>query len=209
MNNKFISVLIIFLLLLCAVAWGNEANSGEEIIKKVLKNNKGLNDFFVKFDSKVYFMFMEIPLSGEIYFKSPDRLRLKFNYIPDILKNQKSSFNDIVPGAERYNPDLCRFLKTEIKDDRKLSLIEVKCATQQNLQKTFLWINDETIKPDYLVLVYRKGTIGIENVFGDNQNFILPKSQKVEFKLPEFKGKAIIKYYDYKINKGIDDSVFK
>lgn len=208
MTNKIIVLLIIFIFLNCT-AYCNEVNYGAEIIKKVLKKNEDLNDFYVKFNSKVYFMYMEMPLTGEIYFKSPDNFKLNFTNIPNVLKSQKSNFDDIVPGSEKYNPNLCRFIRTDIKGAKKLSLIEVKPEKKQNLQKTFLWINNETLNPDYVVLKYRKGQIEIENEFRLRSNFVLPQSQKVEFKLPEFRGKATIKYYGYKVNKGLDESLFK
>ena len=187
-----------------------ELISGSEIIKKVLLKNKELDDFSVKFKSKVYLNFVIIPLEGEIYFKKPDKFKLKFTNIPDILKNQQKNFRDVVPGAEKYNPKLCKFLKTYEKNSQTLILIEVRPDKKQNLKKTLLWINEKSLNPDYVILEYNdEGIIEIENEFDQEMTFSLPKNQKIKFKLVNFNCKAKIDYHNYKINQGISDEVFK
>ncbi len=194
----------------CSRESSGETLRAEEIIGSIIKQNKKLNDFSADFNARVFFLFMELPVNGKIYFKQPDKLRVKFNNIPDLLKNQKDAFKSVVPKAEKYNPGLCRLIRIEKKNEKEFYLIGVKPENQQNLKETFLWINTKTMQPDYIILEYKdKSSIEVENEFTDKFDFSLPESQKVQFKLPAFKGKARIIYKNYRVNKGIPDSVFK
>ncbi len=214
MKTKFFTkaLLLYFILILGLTPHiAAKEESAKEIILKIVQQNDTLENFSTEFNAKVTCMFMTLPVTGDAYFKKPDKARIKFKNIPDLLKGQKETFKAVIPSGETLKPEQCTLSgKTKDKVGTEFYVIKVTPVTKKNLKETWLYVNTRTLKPDYVELKYEdKSFISIKNEFAPDMKYTLPQKQTASFSLPLFRGTANVTYKNYKINQGIDDSVFK
>ncbi len=194
-----------------------------------------IKDYVASVDMKIDVSFIKVPkLKGKLYFKAPDKMKLERNGGISILpKNSiNMTVNNLLPaagatvidvGTDRINGVPVRVLKVipDGEGDIVLSKIWVD-------EKRMLALKTETTTRD-------NGTVKMELEFGryekqalpdrvtfylDVKDFKLPKGVTMDYDAnqqpapkPEErgktkKGKILINYLDYTVNKGIADNVF-
>lgn len=174
-----------------------------------------------------------LPVTATLYFKQPDKMRMKSNGIAIL---PKQGFDDLLRAladtitytAIYQGEDAIRSIPVSV-----VSIIPIEDSSDMILGK--FWINPQkSLVLRSQITTRANGTILSEYVYGKYEQFALPDSMTVtvdtkKFKIPKAvaadinnynssekdpskqskKGKIMLAFTNYKINKGIPDSIFK
>lgn len=224
---------LIILLLIAAASFAQNLKP-EDVIERVKENFGKVDDYEVNVNIKVDVNFLKVPDSkAKIYYKQPDKIRLKsegfallpkegLNFSPySFLQGDYTSIFDkdreadgrlcytvkIIPLGDRG--DL--ILTTLLIDKEKFIIRRIESTTKTNGTFSIDLKYDNNIKyplPSSMIFTFNVQKMqmpreitgdmgGEENSEKDNQN-----------KGKTTTGKVYINYSDYKVNKGIPDSIF-
>lgn len=206
------------------------------LFDKLRAKLNNVEDYVADVKVKIDVSFMKVPaLTGKMFFKAPDKMKLERNGGISILpkKNMSLSLNSMFPVGDVTVLDAGKKV-LEGKEVRVLKVIPDNDATDIVLTK--IWVDEsrllalrtETTTKD-------NGTVKMNLEFGDYIKQGLPDKVTVfldvkEYKLPKGvtmdydvsdagqakqpatekskKGTIEIKYNNYEINKGLSDSIF-
>ena len=210
----------------------SEESNAEKILQSISTTLSSIKDFQVDLNIKIDLEYLKIPdAKAKYYFKSPDNSRLiseGFGLLPKqgigLPTSQllNSPHTSVITGKENFNGKMLTKVKVIPLDESS----EIILST--------LWIDEKTSLVYKVSSSTRKGTLDMTFTYGGpEQKFGLPKSVTVIFVLPQFalpksltgdlqksnreqknakkevKGKAIVTYSNYIINKGLSDELFK
>jgi outer membrane lipoprotein-sorting protein len=211
------------------------AQTPEEIIQKIKQKIDKVNDYEAKGTMKMNVTFIKAPVAAvKIYFKKPNKLRINnesgISLVPKGSVNisltsvftNTSSFDIVDVGKEEKTG--LRILKLLPKDenaevvlstlyiDEKLMLVKkAKTTTKEN----------GTYELEMTYGKYSEYGLADKVIFTFNiKDYKLPKGVTFDYddgtkeetdkeKLKDKKGKVEISYSEYKLNKGVPDSVFE
>jgi len=223
---------IIFLLFLFLSAQGFSQDTKPELIINEVQNNfDGVQDYQVDVSIKVDVNFLKVPESkAKLYFKQPDKIHFESDGFA-LLPKEGMNFS---PFAFTKGDYTALFEKEEILDGIKTTIIKIiPLGDVNNIILSTLWI-DRSKKVIRKVESTTKtnGTFVMELKYDDPKlNFPLPTSMTFVFNIDKLNlpksisgdmntetkkeddnktttGKVFIKYSNYKVNKGISDSMF-
>jgi len=229
MNMKKIILLMIFF----AASLYPQNKEPDKILKDVINKFNKVKDYEVDLIIKVDVEFLKVPeSSAKIFFKQPDKISLKSDGFAMLPRN---GF-DFSPNSLLKGDYTALYEKEEKIDGRVLTLIKViPLGTSSDVILSTLWI-DEGKKVIRKVESTTKmsGTFTIDLEYDDKLNFALPSQMIFSFNVDKMnfpsamigetdtrkkrskmhgdtltKGKVYVSYSDYKVNKGISDSVFE
>jgi outer membrane lipoprotein-sorting protein len=223
-------------LIACLSAVVVKAQTAEEIITLVRARLDKVNDYEAKGKMKTNVVFIKTPVASvTIYFKKPDKLRIKndsgISLVPKGSVNininsvftQDNASYDIIDAGKEDRTHL-RIVKLLPKDENA----EVVLSTLYIDEKQALIKKSKTTTKD-------NGTYELEMTYGkyaeygladkvifsfNTKDYKLPKGVTFDYddgtkkkdekeKLKDRKGKVEITYSGYTINKGVPDSVFQ
>ena len=223
-------LLVIFLLLFTAISY---SQSAQELVAKVREKSAKVKDYTAQGKMKTSVAYMKAPVAQvEVYFKSPDKLRIKnetgVSFIPQgsVNINVGSLFAntgafDIIDGGreEAGGLRIIKLLPVDDKSDVVLSTIyidEEKFLVRKARTTTR---ENGTFELELIYGKYADWALADKVVFTFNtKDYKLPKgitfdyddgTQKNRPPSKDGKGKVEIDYTEYKINKGLSDEVFK
>jgi len=223
---------IIFLLFLFLSAQGFSQDTKPELIINEVQNNfDGVQDYQVDVSIKVDVNFLKVPESkAKLYFKQPDKIHFESDGFA-LLPKEGMNFS---PFAFTKGDYTALFEKEEILDGIKTTIIKIiPLGDVNNIILSTLWI-DRSKKVIRKVESTTKtnGTFVMELKYDDPKlNFPLPTSMTFVFNIDKLNlpksisgdmntetkkeddnktttGKVFIKYSNYKVNRGISDSMF-
>jgi outer membrane lipoprotein-sorting protein len=225
---------ILYFLLLISIELAFAQNKDPELILEKVKNNFAkIKDYEVDVRIKVDVDFIKVPESeAKIFFRQPSKIQVEsegFALIPRegldfspvaLLKNEYTSFYIKEEKIDGYNTSVIKVIPLNDASDVILSTLWIdeskkiirKIESSTKLSGTFAI----ELKYDDVVLDYPLPVSMIFTFNVDRMN--LPKGVSGEFnessKSKDKKdrtttGKVYINYSNYKINKGIPDSVFE
>lgn len=201
------------------------SQSASEIVKKSYNQFKKLSSY----SSDVNFVF-DIPsvniknLSGKIYYKSPDKYRVKLEGIAFVPNENPMKIYSYLGDQTKYNALLN---STETIHGQKCNVINIIPNGEADFILGKLWLSQSNHCPYKVELTTRKGTVKMENFFKSMESYGLP--DKVIFYLENFKapkgkglgprkettdkkdektGTITMIYSNYKTNIPIADSLF-
>lgn len=208
-----------------------QSKNADEILDAVVKNYNKVNDYQVDINIKVDVEFIKVPeTKARLYFKQPDKMHLEsdgfamlprngLEFTPALLlkKNYTSIYeqdvdlNGIKTSIVKVIPlgDQGDVILTTLWIDQKKQIIrKIESTTKVNGTFTIDFTYDESFKfplPEKLIFSFNIDKMKIPQ-FHNNQN--LDKSNSKQKGDSTTKGRVIISYKDYQVNKGIPDSVF-
>jgi outer membrane lipoprotein-sorting protein len=211
--------LILYFLVLSQTSFSQTA---ADIVKKSHNQFKKL----ASYTSDVNFVF-DIPsvnvknLSGKVYYKSPDKYRVKLEGIAFVPNENPMKIYSYLGDNSKYNALLN---STETINGQKCHVINIIPNGEADFILGKLWLSQTNNCPYKVELTTRRGTVKMENFFKSMTNYGLP--DKVIFYLENFKapkgkglgpkketkeakiGTITMLYTNYKINQPIADSLF-
>lgn len=228
---KYFTTLLIVFIFITADLFAQQTDP-KIILENVKKQFNSINDYTVDATISVDVDFLRVPEThAKIYFKQPDKVRMKSEGFA-LIPKQGLSFSP----ATLLNEDFSAiYVKSDSLDHLSVEVIKViPLDDSLNIILMTLWVDtthnvickiESTTKNAGTILMelkydYMKYEIlPVEVIFSFNlSNFKLPASLTGEFDRPaeenaesemdQITGNVSIKYENYLINKGIPDSVF-
>lgn len=187
-------------------------STAKKIFEKMSSANIGLEDYECPLSAsvKAKYSFLEVPfnLDGNYYFKAPDRYHVKFERAPQFLSKYPQVFGWSLPDPSEYSIKIFEG-ESEYADCFILRLIPLK--GRGDLQKIEMWVNKKTyLFPRQLYSYREDGFVDIKASYRKIENYSLFDLMNMEISFPKsgVKASAVVKYGEYKINQGLDDSIF-
>lgn len=224
-------ILIYVLLIVTSII--AQSKNPNEIINEVISNFSKVKDYQVDVNIKVDIEFLKVPDSkAKIYFKQPDKIHLEsegFALLPKdgldfspsslvkknytaiyeqdvMLDGINTSIVKVIPIGDQGNV----ILSTLWIDQSKKIIRKVESTTKTNGTFSINFFYDDNLKyplPSKIIFSFNIDQMNIPNAFGDEPNADQPKKKKGRFNSTT-KGQVIVTYSNYKVNKGIPDSIF-
>jgi len=225
--KSFIYFLIISTQILFA-----QSKDADEIVDNVVAHFNKVKDYQVDVKIKVDVEFLKVPeTKAKIYFKQPDKFHLEadgfamlpkngFQFSPAaitqkahtaiyeqdvVLNGIKTSIVKIIPSGE----DVEVILSTLWIDQQKQVIRKVESTTKTNGTFTIDFSYDDKMNypvPNKLIFAFNVDKMNIPATISGETSSEKPEKGKKTSSIT--KGKVIVNYYNYIINKGILDSVF-
>lgn len=205
----------------------------DRILQKVVANFEKIKDYEVDVNIKVDVEFLKVPESNaKIFFKQPDKIALKSEGFAMLPKN---GFN-FSPASLLKDDYTSIYEKEEILNDHKTAVIKViPLGTNADVILSTLWIDEEKNVIRKIESTTKiNGTFTIDFSYDEKMNYVLPSKMVFSFNIDKMnlpsgmmgepetkkeskknlgstitKGKVYVNYSNYKVNKGIPDSVFE
>lgn len=194
-------------LLLCSpTVYGGEISLGE-IVSKVQKNYQSMKDYSAKFNQETKIKAYPRPqyAKGEVYYKKPGKMRW------DYTEPEKKEIVTDGKTLWMYTPSLDQVIKADYAKTDQSRIATAFLSGMGSLKRDFEISLAEDEKKNgndsySLSLVPKEGTDSIKVLVltVDRKTFQLKKSKTIDL----YDNVTIVTYFDYKINSGLEDSVF-
>ena len=227
-------ILLTFCILLCGVTQAVAADAGS--VFQTVRGKLGLvNDYVADVKMKIDVAFMRVPLmTGKLYFKAPDKLKLERNGGVSIMPKKSISLtlSSLMPAG---NPTVID-AGYEMIGNQNVRVLQVVPQGETEIVLTKIWVDESRMLPLRTETTTREnGTIRMDLEFGnyvslalpdkvvfvlDIKEYKLPKGVTMDYddgtqemmakakKLKMKKGRIEIRYLKYEVNKGVNDAVF-
>jgi len=226
------------LVFLCCSGFSASAqtDTASVLFEKLRSRLDVINDYIADVQIKIDVSFMKVPpLTGKLYFKAPDKMKLERNGGISILprKNINLTLNSMFPvgdatvidaGTDIINGRVVRVIKVVPQEDNsQIILTKIWVDELRNLAlRTETTTRDNgTVKMD--LAFARNIQLGLPDkviVYLDVKEYKLPKGVTMDYDTNQpvkaagkgdaknKKGKIEINYLKYEVNKGLSDNIF-
>lgn len=226
--GKF-TLLIIFL----TAALFPQKKDPDLILNKLLEKFNSIKDYQVDVKIKVDVDFIQAPpTKAKIYFKQPDKIHIESETFALIPKDGMG----FSPSALLQKKYTAIYEKDDLVDEHDVSVVKIiPLGDGGNVILTTLFIdNKENIIRKLVTTTKSDGTFSIDLKYNSDSPFPLPKEMIFSFDLDglnippgvsgelgteseekskernkQVQGKVYISYFNYKVNQGIPDHIFK
>jgi hypothetical protein len=226
---KFLFMFIISQMLLFG-----QTKDPDQILNNVKKNFDRINDYSVDINIKVDVSFLKMPpTNAKIYFKKPDKIKLSSKSFA-LLPKQGLDFSPVGILQNKYT---AVFLKDTIIGKKNLSVIKIiPLSDASDVILTTLWVDqkpneimkaesatkvngtflmefnydkspDDFPLPSSMIFSFNSSRFSVPQLPGDNSQENSTSNENKKEKKTEV-GKVYVNYYNYKVNKGLPDSIF-
>jgi outer membrane lipoprotein-sorting protein len=225
---------ILMLLLFFSLVVNAQSKDPDEIINKVITNFSKVQDYQVDVNVKVDVDFLKVPeTKAVIYFKQPDKIHLEaegfallpkdgLDFSPSFLAKKdytaiyeqdvdlegfKTSIIKIIPVGDQGNI----ILSTLWIDQSKQMIRKVESTTKTNGTFTinFSYENKSGYPlPSKIIFSFNIDERNLPKSLTEDPDQEKPKKRKSKMS-GLTKGKVTISYNNYKVNKGLSDSIFQ
>lgn len=199
MNKTIFFIIALFFFSLGTVK-ANTLPDANTLFRHMENRNLQLENFIADLSLSIKSGYLSFPVNGQAYFQRPNKVRLKFDFLPDFLLNQQIFLQKAMPVGNNYSQSRMETLCTDQKFGTNYYIVKIIPEQKQNLKETWVWISMTKNEPEIFYLSYRDGGhIEIKNTFLSHK-FMLVKKQEIYFALPEIKSTVTIAYKNYRIN---------
>ena len=224
--KKLILLLMVSLTVIC------QEKDPNAILNQVKDKFEAVEDYTVDADIKVDVSFLQVPEShAAIYFKKPDKIKLTSEGFA-LLPKDGLNFSPSSLLAGEYT---AIYVKKDTLKRKDVDVIKVIPDSDTiGLVLSTLWIDTNNKVVNKVEAATKKqGTITLEFTYGNEIKYALPSSVKFFFNIGDMHlpggiiggmndetsrkeskkqpmtGSVIVNYKNYKINQGLDDSLFE
>jgi len=223
---------LLFIIVACLFTVSGFAKDPDQIIKNLQKKFAEVKDYEADVKVKVDVDLLKVPESNSrIYFKQPDKVKIKsesfslipkdgVNFLPklfakkeytsiyvreEMLNGIKTTVIKLIPLNESGDVLLSTLWVDEAKSVIRKAEVSTKLNGTFNIDMNYNYV-DSYYMISSLKFSFDLNNINIpKNPEGDQQND-KPKKNKIK---KATKGNVYITYSNYKVNKGIPDSIFE
>ena len=153
---------------------------------------------------------MKLPLKGVLYFKRPDRVSLKMDYLPKGLKNHKGIFRNIIPAS--FNPEDYEgkvILSEKLAGKIHCNVLELVPRGDSPVSRVYVWVDTNNHVSPKTKIYYKSGGVITTLInYRKESGYVLPHTQFVDLDFPDFNTRVRLNYKKYQINKPLPDKVF-
>lgn len=222
-----------FTLVFCLIVFTFSSSLSSEIIDKVKENFKKINDFQADMNLKIDISYLNAPeKSGKIFFKQPNKTKIDIDGFSMLPKQGTGNFiNEIL------SKDITIIENgTESLGNKKTTKVKIiPNNPSEDIAIASMWIDNKdfnVLKSE--IITKKSGSYTVSIDYLQINNISLPEKVNIKFSVPEFslpktmtgdfkddkskskskskdgktEGLVEIKYSNYILNKGINDSVF-
>lgn len=206
----------------------------DQIISLVTENFDRIEDYQVNVNINVDIEFIKVPqTNAKIYFKKPDKIKLEsdgfamlpkegLNFSPNSLLQKKyTAIYEQDVELEGFNTSIVKVIPlgdqgdvilTTLWIDQKAKVIrKVESTTKTNGTFNIDLNYNPNLKyplPDKMVFSFNLDKLSLPtSITGEQSDELSTKNEKRRDS--RTKGKVIVNYSDYKINLGIEDTIFE
>ena len=220
-----------FTLLLIILHFGTKAQDANDILTKVVTKLNNVKDYTVTATVNANIPMIKIlPSKATIYFKQKDKFKVVSKGIVILPKQGFSEINTLLANQKSYLAVLGETSK--VSDEMTYLITIIPNGEQNDIVLAKLWIDTKrSVIMKSQITTKSNGSITTTYSYGDYVNFGLSSQMIFEidiktFKLPKSvaadinkssnvkktkssnKGKITISLTDYKVNKGLSDTIF-
>ena len=217
---------ITFLLLLCTIFNFSQSANADDLLIQIKNKLNEVNDYSVNVEVGINMDFLKMPKSkAQLFFKKPDKF--KFN---------STGFAILPKAGVDFNPQkilefdhFSEIIGDTLLDGKNHKIVKIipKADTLKFASATLLIDNIDLLIKEIKISAIKGAEITTKFKYDRSLQFALPSELNINFdfteladnddksknkrsKMPSnFKGEISIKYSDYKVNLGIDDSIFE
>jgi outer membrane lipoprotein-sorting protein len=227
--------LIIILILFISQTFYPQTKNPNKIINDVVTEFNRVKDYVVDVNIKIDVEFLKVPeTKAKIYFKQPDKVHLDaegFAMLPKngmefspssfikkdytaiyekdvVLNGNNTSIVKVIPLGDQGDV----ILSTLWVDQEKKVIRKLESTTKLNGTFTIDFTYDDKFKytlPSKIIFSFNLDKMNIPSTISGETNTDDSKKKKNKNTDSTTKGKVIIKYSNYVVNKGVLDSVFE
>jgi hypothetical protein len=185
----------------------------EAVLEKMKMVNRGLKDYSstVKITGMARYSLLDIPIfaEGVYYFKEPDKNRLKLSRGPHYLAQYPQALGWNLPSPDEWT---CKIRDAQENGKELIILKLIPIQGMGDLLKIEMWVDKSSYLFSRQIYFYRdNGKLTLDSSYRVVDGFYLfnKLAGHIEFPKKNIKGDAEAEYGDYRINQGIDDSLFQ
>jgi len=236
MRNRRIGKTLLLFVLAVAFSLPARAQTADALFNTIRQKLTLVNDYVADVRMKVDVSFMRVPLlTGKLYFKAPDKLKLERNGGISIMprKSISMTLGNLIPSGKATVIDA----GSEVIDGHPARIIQVVPQEETDIVLTKIWVDvarglalrtetttreNGTVRMDLEFAKYASLALPDRVVFVlDIKDYKLPKGVTMDYddgtqemmarakKLKMKKGRIEIRYLNYAVNKGFSDTIFK
>jgi|GEM_PF-1471683 len=190
-----------------------ELSALEAVLQKMKMVNNGLKDYSsdVKVTGMGRYSILDIPLyiEGIYYYKEPDKHKLKVNKGPHYLSQYPQAFGWSLPDPDEWT---CKVKEISENGTTYIILKLVPIMGMGDLQKVEMWVDKSSYLFGKQIYFYRDGgKMTLDSSYRTVNGYSLFNKLVGHFEFPKkhIKADAEVEYGEYRINQGIDDSIFQ
>jgi outer membrane lipoprotein-sorting protein len=235
MKNIYVNIFLIsFLALTSAFAQKRSGPlNGEIVLEKVVRDFAEVRDFVAAIDAEINMERVQVPkMHATMYFKRPDKIHFTsqgFLLIPRdgltlnpavLSERYDASFiaEDTLEGRRLYKLQLAaKDKKTKLRqmyawiDPAHWTVSRIETIPYEgrtlSIVFTYEFLQDKFWLPSKLVVTFGTTSEG-EKITDDSTNHQMGQFSQMYRSMPR-NGSITIQYSDYKVNVGLDDSIFE
>lgn len=231
-------VMVVTLWAISVKAADTTSYNANELYQKMKAKLALVSDYSADVKMKINISYMRVPtLSGKLYYKAPNKMKLDRRGGIAIMPKKGVSFNinSVVPEEDATVIDA----GFDVINGRKLHIIKIiPNSDDGDVILTKIWVDESrllalksetttrengTVKMELEFEAYEKLALPDKVTFYlDEQEYKLPKGMTMDYEVPDIassvknakdgkrkKGKIEITYLRYEVNKGLEDSLFE
>ena len=219
------------IILLCTLSIVAQEKDPYKILESVKEKFNSIQDYQVDATITVDINFLRVPEShAKVYFKQPDKIKLDSEGFA-LLPKEGINFSPVNLLNNDFN---AIYSKSDSLGEKLVDVIKIIPASDSSgVILTTLWIDDEMdIVVKMETTTKRSGTFELEMNYEKSSYDYLPSEVKLTFRVSEIQiqktitgdlneneeprrkrdepmtGTVIINYENYKVNQGLEDSLF-
>ena len=213
-----------------------QSKDADTILNNVKEEFSKINDYVVDVNVSVDIEFLKVPdAEATIYYKKPDKVRVKsdkFALLPkegldfsplgllendyqafyqkeDTIDGHKVSVVKVIPLNDKSNVILSTFYIDQEKNIIRKVETSTKVGGSYTIEMKYDFTNKKYYLPDTMIFSFNLSNLNIPKSIDEGFDTPEENEKKEKNKNRNTTGKVIISYKNYKVNKGIPDSVFE
>lgn len=191
--------------------------SSDELFRRIIDTSNQIRDLSAKidFDLKLHNLGLSFNISGDYYYKQPDKVHLDFKSLPPFLASRQ---DEIV----NHTTLITELLKNPVQNFNgrilaEIPAFQVNCylvelipKTKQNITKVFLWVNADDYTIPQTILEFDDGSNVTERkTYMEMDHMWVVSKAETMIDSPSVQANVFTTFTGYQINKGLPDSLFE